>query len=146
MNYRFAGKDKTLALGAYPDVSLAAARKKRDMAREKLAAGIDPSEAKKTENRAVRIAAANSFEVVAKGWLEERKTAVEIGQDEKTSARFKNDVFPWLAKRPIADIEAPDKARRVRSTCLTSIVDRSRSGLLVASQCPSQTVHEPPFT
>lgn len=108
MNYRFAGKDKTLALGAYPDVSLAAARKKRDKAREKLAAGIDPSEAKKTENRAVRIAAANSFEVVAKGWLEERKTVVEIGQYEKTSARFRNDVFPWLAKRPITDIEAPE--------------------------------------
>jgi hypothetical protein len=46
----------------------------------------------------VRIAAANSFEVVANSWMEERKTVVEIGQYDKTSARFKNDVFPWLAK------------------------------------------------
>ncbi|WP_308726938.1 Arm DNA-binding domain-containing protein [Burkholderia multivorans] len=61
MNYRFAGKDKTLALGVYPDVSLAAARKKRDDAREKLAAGMDPGEAKRSEKRAVRLAAANSF-------------------------------------------------------------------------------------
>ncbi|MBB5539784.1 hypothetical protein GGD70_000056 [Paraburkholderia fungorum] len=45
MNYRFAGKDKMLALCVYPDVSLAAARKKRDDVREKLAAGIDPGEA-----------------------------------------------------------------------------------------------------
>lgn len=67
MNYRFAGKDKTLALGVYPDVSLAAARKKREQVRERLAAGIDPSTAKKAEKRAARIAAANSFEVVAKG-------------------------------------------------------------------------------
>src|SRR5579863_5327048 len=65
MNYRFAGKDKTLALGVYPDVSLAAARKKRDRVREKLAAGIDPGEAKRVEKRAMRLAAANSFEVVA---------------------------------------------------------------------------------
>jgi len=108
MNCRFTGKDKTLALGAYPAVSLAAARKKRDKAREKLAAGIDPGEAKKTENHAARIAAANSFAVVAKGWMEERKTVVEIGRYEKTSARFKNDVFPWLAKRPITDIDAPE--------------------------------------
>lgn len=49
-----------------------------------------------SENRATNVAAANSFEVVAKGWMEERKTVVEIGQYEKTLARFKNDVFPWL--------------------------------------------------
>jgi integrase len=108
MNYRFAGKDKTLSLGVYPEVSLAAARKRRDEAREKLAAGIDPSTAKRAEKRAARVAAANSFEVVAHGWMEERKTAVEIGQYEKTLARFKKDVLPWLAKRPIGAIDAPE--------------------------------------
>jgi hypothetical protein len=51
MNYRFAGKDKTLALGVYPDVSLAAARKKRDDARETLATGFDPSNVKRLEKR-----------------------------------------------------------------------------------------------
>lgn len=108
MNYRFAGKDKTLALGVYPDVSLAAARKKRDEAREKLAAGIDPGEAKKLDKRAVRIAAANSFEAVALAWMDERKTTVEIAQHDKTLARFKGDVLPWLGKRPISEIDAPE--------------------------------------
>jgi integrase len=108
MNYRFASKDKTLALGVYPDVSLAAARKKRDQAREKLAAGIDPGVAKKAEKRAARIAAANSFETVANGWMEERKTVVEMAQHTKTLARFKSDVFPWLGKRPISEIDAPE--------------------------------------
>lgn len=108
MNYRFAGKDKTLALGVYPDVSLAVARKKRDEAREQLANGVDPSEAKKAGKRAVRLAAANSFEVVAHGWMDERKTYVEIGQYEKTLARFNADVFPWLGKRPIAEVDAPE--------------------------------------
>jgi superfamily II DNA/RNA helicase len=83
----------------YPDVSLSAARKKRDDVRENLAAGIDPGEAKRLKKRAVRLAAANSFEVVAHGWMNERKTYVEIGQYEKTLARFKSDVFPWLGSR-----------------------------------------------
>ncbi|HDR9880340.1 TPA: DUF4102 domain-containing protein [Burkholderia cenocepacia] len=108
MNYRFAGKDKTLALGVYPDVSLASARKKRDEARETLAAGIDPGEAKRAEKRAVRIALANSFEIIANGWMDERKTTVELAQYEKTLARFNNDVLPWLGKRPITDIDAPE--------------------------------------
>lgn len=69
LKYRFAGKEKRLALGVYPDVSLAAAREKRDDARKKLAADIDPGEAKKAEKRAVRLAATNSFEAVALGWM-----------------------------------------------------------------------------
>jgi integrase len=108
MNYRFAGKQKTLALGIYPDVSLAIARKRREEARAKLVAGIDPVTAKKAERRAALIAAANSFEVVANAWMAERKTGVEIGQYEKTLSRFRNDVFPWLARRPITEIDAPE--------------------------------------
>ncbi|OJA72717.1 integrase [Burkholderia ubonensis] len=108
LKYRFAGKEKRISLGVYPDVSLAVARKKRDEARERLAAGIDPGEAKKADKRAARLAAANSFEAVARGWMDERKTVVEIGQYEKTLARFNNDVFPWLGKRPIAEIDAPE--------------------------------------
>jgi integrase len=92
----------------YLDVSLAAARKKRDEARELLAAGGDPSAAKKADRQALRIAAANSFEVVAKGWMNERKTIVQVGQYEKTLARFQSDVFPWLGRRPITEVDAPE--------------------------------------
>ncbi|WP_369050630.1 tyrosine-type recombinase/integrase [Burkholderia gladioli] len=108
LKYRFAGKEKRLALGVYPDVPLTAARAKREDARKRLAAGIDPGEAKKADKRAARLAATNSFEMVALGWMDERKSYVEIGQYEKTLARFKKDVFPWLGKRPIAEIDAPE--------------------------------------
>ncbi|NPT56696.1 tyrosine-type recombinase/integrase, partial [Paraburkholderia elongata] len=108
LKYRAAGKEKLLALGVYPDVSLQAARKKRDEARAKLAAGIDPGEAKKADKRAVRIAATNSFEAVALAWMDERRSYVEAAQHEKTLARFKIDAFPWLGKRPIAEIDAPE--------------------------------------
>ncbi|GAB2912900.1 tyrosine-type recombinase/integrase [Paraburkholderia jirisanensis] len=108
LNYRFAGKDKTLARGVYPDVSLSSARKKRDEAREKVAAGVDPSEAKKIQKRAVLLAASNSFEAVATAWMEERRSFVEPAQYEKTLARFKADALPWLGKRPIGEIDAPE--------------------------------------
>ncbi|WP_260433459.1 tyrosine-type recombinase/integrase [Burkholderia cepacia] len=108
LKYRFGGKEKRYSLGLYPEVTLATARKKRDEAREKLAAGIDPGEAKKAEKRASLLAAAHSFEVVARGWMAERKTTVEPAQHAKTLARMENDVFPWLGKRPIAEIDAPE--------------------------------------
>lgn len=108
LKYRFAGKEKRLALGVYPDVSLAAAREKRDDARKKLAADIDPSEAKKAGKRAARLAATNSFEAVALGWMDELKPYVTAGSMAKTKARFEKDVFPWIGKRPVAEIDAPE--------------------------------------
>ncbi|NKA75098.1 integrase [Ralstonia solanacearum] len=108
LKYRFAGKEKRLALGVYPDVSLAAAREKRDDARKKLAADIDPGEAKKADKRAVRLAATNSFEAVALGWMDELKPYVTAGSMAKTKARFEKDVFPWIGKRPVAEIDAPE--------------------------------------
>lgn len=84
LKYRFLGKEKRLALGVYPDVSLAAAREKRDDARKKLAAGVDPSEAKKADKRAARLAATNSFEAVALGWMDELKPYVTTGLMAKT--------------------------------------------------------------
>ncbi|MBV8270944.1 MAG: integrase arm-type DNA-binding domain-containing protein [Cupriavidus sp.] len=108
LKYRMAGKEKLLSLGVYPDVSLAAARKKRDEAREKLADGIDPGEAKKADQRAAKLAANNSFEAVARDWLDERKSTVEEAQHIKTLARLVNDVFPWIGKRPITQIDAPE--------------------------------------
>ncbi|MFM0236184.1 tyrosine-type recombinase/integrase [Paraburkholderia sediminicola] len=108
LKYRFGGRERRLALGVYPDVSLAAARKKRSAAREQLAAGIDPSDVKKADKRAARLNSNNSFEAVARDWLEERKSVVQIGQHEKTLARLQNDVFPWLGKRPITEVDAPE--------------------------------------
>ena len=108
LKYRFNGKEKSLALGTYPEVSLVEARKRRASARELLVQGVDPGEAKKADRRAAKLAAANSFEAVALAWMEERRPYVEPAQYDKTLARFKNDAFPWLGKRPILEIEAPE--------------------------------------
>ncbi len=66
LKYRFAGKEKRLALGVYPDTSLADARGKRDAARKLLASGSDPSSIKQAEKRQAKISAANSFEAIAR--------------------------------------------------------------------------------
>jgi len=108
LKYRFGGKEKRFALGVYPDVPLAAAREKRDDARKKLAAGVDPGEAKKVGKRAALLAATNSFEMVSLGWMNERKDYVTAGSWGKTKARFEKDVFPWIGKRPVAEIDAPE--------------------------------------
>lgn len=74
--YRFAGKQKTIALGAYPQVSLAAARDARDANKRLLAANVDPSEQRKANKRAAEAAHLTTFNAVADAWLaKQRETA-----------------------------------------------------------------------
>lgn len=108
MKYRHAGKEKLLSFGVYPAVSLATARRRCHEAHELLASGMDPGVAKKDARRAARLAITHSFEAVALAWMKERRDYVEPAQYERTLARFKNDVFPWLGRRSIAQIEAPE--------------------------------------
>ncbi len=108
LDYRFGGKRKTLSMGVYPDVPLAKARERRDEARKLLADGIDPGENRKAVKASKGELAANSFEVVTREWLEGRKSHVALDQHVKTLARMENDVFPWIGKRPIAEIDAPE--------------------------------------
>ncbi|MDX8127737.1 integrase arm-type DNA-binding domain-containing protein [Methylomonas sp. OY6] len=106
--YRFAGKQKTLAIGEYPSVGLADARTKREEAKKQLANGIDPSTAKKAAKAASQDAAANSFEVIAREWHETHMANKTEDHAQKTLTNFEKDVFPWLGRMPITNIEAPD--------------------------------------
>ncbi|PLZ02552.1 integrase [Burkholderia sp. WAC0059] len=108
MNYRFAGKDKTLALGVYPDVPLAKAREKRDDARRLLADGLDPGAEKQARKRAEKTAALNTFEAVALDWLGTWGKGVTAASLTKKTNLFENDVFPRLGRRPVDKIEAPE--------------------------------------
>lgn len=108
MSYRFNTKQKTLALGTYPEVSLLKARQRREKARELLAEGIDPSAAKQEAKAVKMTAAANTFEVVARDWL--RKTAGErvASTQTKVSNWLEKDVFPYIGKKPISEIGPRD--------------------------------------
>jgi integrase len=117
--YRFAGKEKRLSLGTYPDTGLADARDKRDALRKLLAAGVDPSEQRKAVKAAGEEHTANSFEVVAREWhAKQSATWVEL-HASRIMLRLENDVFPWLGSRPIGDVTAKELLATVNR-----IVDR----------------------
>lgn len=113
-NYRFAGKQKTLALGVYPDVTLKTAREKLLEARRLLANDIDPSMAKRLQKTARREAAANSFEAVAREWFAKYSPNWAKGHADKIIARLENDIFPWLGSRPISEITPPELLAALR--------------------------------
>src|SRR5262245_60720186 len=72
LDYRFAGKRRTLALGVYPIMTLSAARSGRDEARRLLNQDIDPNATKKARKRATKIASENTFEAIAREWIANR--------------------------------------------------------------------------
>lgn len=112
--YRFAGKQKTLALGVYPAISLASARKSRDKAREFLASGGDPSNAKRETKAAKLVAGANTFKAIAIEWHGTKKSGWSLTHSDTTMERMENNLFPWLGTRPITEIEAPEVLTTLR--------------------------------
>jgi integrase len=121
---KYGGKEKLLALGVYPDVSLAEAREKRDEARKLVGRGIDPSAHRKEVQRTAAAAAANSFEAIALEWLEKNRTVWTTRYAMGVERRLRNDLFPTLGSRPITQITVPEllavlrkmEARGVRET------------------------------
>lgn len=118
--YRFAGREKMLSLGTYPETSLQDARIKRDELAAILASGEDPSAARKVEKAAQQqerskserdaagLPPAGSLEAVAREWLETVHAAkVSDGHAERTRLRLEQDVFPWLGRAPLASVTAP---------------------------------------
>jgi integrase len=104
--YRFNGKEKRISLGVFPDVSLQTAREATAAARRLLASGVDPSKKRKDEKREKKKKAAETFESVAREWM--GKQVWSDSHREKVLARFVNDVFPALGKRPVSEISRFD--------------------------------------
>ncbi|MFZ5656072.1 MAG: tyrosine-type recombinase/integrase [Pseudomonadota bacterium] len=108
MKYRHAGRERLLSFGVYPEVSLAEARRRRDEARAAIRDGADPAAVKRERKVAAVIAAANSFEAVATEFLESQRRKLAPSTFAKSEWLLRDNVFPWLGSRPIAEIEAPE--------------------------------------
>jgi len=108
LDYRFAGKRKTLALGVYPDVKLVEAREKRDAAKKMIASGIDPAQTRKVQKSIQIEQAGNSFEAVAREWHGKYSSNWAASHATKIIRRFELYIFPWLGSRPIAEITPPE--------------------------------------
>ena len=132
LKYRVAGKEKLLALGVYPDVTLADARAKRDEAKRGIAGGIDPNEAKREEKIAREANVRNTFQEIACEWHSSKLYKWSEGYASDIMEAFNKDVFPYIGKKPIAEIKplellnvlrrmegrgATEKAKKVRQRC-----------------------------
>lgn len=108
LKYCFGGKEKRLALGAYPEVGLKAAREKRDAARALLAEGIDPGTERKIQKSAKNEQATNSFEYVAREWLAKNAATWAESHTMNIMRRLERDVFPWVGSREMTAINAAE--------------------------------------
>jgi integrase len=113
--YRYEGKQKLMALGKYPDVSLTLARKRHSEGRELLATGVDPMAQKKADMIRAHEADENSFATVAAKWLEHWRDGKSPRHADTVKRRIDADIFPALGARPIGSIEAPELVAVVRA-------------------------------
>lgn len=100
LRYAFAGKEKMLSLGVYPDVSLKRARERRDEARQLVANGEDPSAQRKADKAAL----SQTFEGVAREWFEKHRSGWVHSHATKVIARLENDVFPFIGAEAVAKL------------------------------------------
>lgn len=162
--YRFAGKEKLLSVGAYPDVKLKEAREKRDKLRKQVAAGVDPSDVRKAKKLA--LSGKDSFETVAHEWHEKHKPNWTENHAIRTLNRLEQNIFPWLGKINVGDITAAqllttlqrienrgalETAHRVHQICgqifryavATGRAERDPAGDLRGALPPSKVKHHP---
>jgi integrase len=122
--YNFGGKQKLMALGAYPDVPLATARERHQAARKLLASGTDPMAQRKEEKTAEKASTEGSFQTVAGLWWEHWRQGKSPRHADYVRRRLDADILPCLGQRPIFEIEAPEVVAMMRA-----IEDRGVSDL-----------------
>jgi integrase len=129
--YRFDKKEKKLAFGTYPEISLADARQRRDEARKQLAQGIDPGAVRKAKKQA-ETEETETFEVIAREWHTKFTPTWTPGHAVQLLSAMTRDLFPWIGARPIKELKAPELLaclRRIESRGTLETTHRVR-GLL----------------
>ena len=109
LKYRRLGKEKRYTIGPYPTISLAEARKRRDEAKRMLADGLDPSGEKRLNALRERTAGDNTFEMVAREWLE-RVYSSQVSDSHfiRNRRRLELYTFPYIGKQPVSQISPPE--------------------------------------
>ena len=125
--YRFSGVEKKLSFGAFPDVSLSDAREERDKARRQLTNTIDPGVLKNSVKRSKKIAVENSFEAIAREWHAKFTPKWSKAHGERILIRLEQNIFPWIGKRPINEVNAPEILSALRK------IENRGAGVLQAS-------------
>ncbi len=138
-NYRFAGKQKTLALGTYPETSLATAREAHEQAYNLVANNIDPTEIRRAEKQNIIEEASNTFEAVALEWL----SVYMVDKSEGHKIRAERFLLKHLAKlktRPIATITTQELLAALRQVEAKGTLDTAHRARQVAGQVFSYAI------
>ena len=115
MKYRFGGKEKRLAFGVYPGVSLKAARDKAAEARKVLQAGGDPGLLRKAEKARAAHESVNTLEAVASDWMKHQAARWDVETAGRIRASLENDIFKKLGSRPLASIKPGEVMAAVKA-------------------------------
>ncbi len=133
-NYRFAGKQKTLAIGTYPLISLKEARKQRDVARLQIADNVDPAQHKQMKKNKLKAANKNSFKAVALEWHERQAPTWKAATVRKRLWILEHKLFPQIGSLPIADITPPHILRVLRRIESKGEIETAKRSRQVAGQ------------
>lgn len=134
LRYWIAGKEKSLSLGVYPDVSLEEARARRDAERKRLDSGLDPSAERRAQKLRARTAAENSFEAVAREWYQKQVHTWVPGHACDVLRRLETNAFPFIGRRPISELEAPELLAAMRQIEERGAYDLAHRVLQVCGQ------------
>lgn len=132
--YRFGGKEKTLAIGVYPAVTLKDARSKHAEARERLQDGIDPMEDRKAKQRAQAVARMNTFKLVATAWYDHWKPDKSEKHSRQVWNRLEADIFPEIGNTAITDLTTGRFKELVKKIESRGAVDIAKRNLQKCSQ------------
>ena len=114
LRYRIHGKEKSISLGVYPDISLSEAREKAKLERKKVDDHIDPSIDRKVTKQRAKQAAENSFEAVSREWYAKQIHTWVHSHAKDVKRRLEGNVFPYIGMHPISKIEAPELLNMIR--------------------------------
>lgn len=132
--YRFDGKQKLMALGIYPDISLAQARQATDEARKLLAVGVDPMEQRKADRQDQKRTVENTFETIARKWWAHWSSMRSPRHAEYVIRRLETDVFPIMGERPVDEILAPEIVQMVKAIEERGALDIAKRSLQTCGQ------------
>jgi integrase len=134
LDYRFGGKRKTLALGVYPDISLADARAKRDDAKKQISNDLDPNDIKRIAKVTKTQSQENSFKALALEWFAQRQAPWSESHRDRVERMLHKELFPQLGRRPIGEITSPELLSCLRLIEARGVLETAKRAKQVAGQ------------
>ena len=134
LKYRVGGKEKQLALGRYPDVSLKSARLARDAAKLQKSEGIDPVQARKLQKLKATRDTGDTFKAIALEWYGKQAPQWSEGHAGRMLRQLERDLFPWVGDRPIEQIHAMELLAALQKVEERGALETADRALMLARQ------------